>query len=62
MLNGNGNGAMPNSKLSQQQHFHLTKRILHLEQVNKTLMDELKKEREYSKEITRQVCFFFVSC
>lgn len=46
---------MLNSKRRIQQNVHLTKRILHLEQVNTTLRIELNKERENIKEMINQV-------
>jgi len=46
---------MLNSKRRIQQNVHLTKRILHLEQVNTTLRIELNKERENIKELLNQV-------
>lgn len=46
---------MMNSKRRIQQNVHLTKRILHLEQVNTTLRIELNKERTNNKEMMDQV-------
>ncbi len=52
---GYGTNIMLNSKRRIQQNVHLTKRILHLEQVNTTLRIELNKERENIKEMINQV-------
>ena len=57
---GYGANIMLNSKRRIQQNVHLTKRILHLEQVNTTLRVELNKERESIKETLSQVTFFFI--
>ena len=56
---GYGANIMLNSKRRIQQNVHLTKRILHLEQVNTTLRVELNKERESIKETLSQVGIFF---
>ena len=55
---GYGANIMLNSKRRIQQNVHLTKRILHLEQVNTTLRVELNKERESIKETLSQVRIF----
>lgn len=55
---GYGANIMLNSKRRIQQNVHLTKRILHLEQVNTTLRVELNKERESIKETLSQVGIF----
>lgn len=43
-----------------QQVCDLSKRILFLEQINKKLEDELKKERENNKEISKQVIIILI--
>lgn len=52
---GYGSNLMLNAKRRIQQNVHLTKRILHLEQVNTTLRHELGKERKSVKELEDQV-------
>ena len=53
-----GANIMMNSKRRIQQNVHLTKRVLHLEQLNTTLRIELNKERAAFKELQDQVNFF----
>ncbi|RNA13240.1 Progesterone-induced-blocking factor 1 [Brachionus plicatilis] len=52
---GYGTNLMMNSKRRIQQNVHLTKRVLHLEQLNTSLRIELNKERASSKEIQDQL-------
>lgn len=52
---GYGSNIVLNSKRKIQQNVHLTKRILHLEQLNTTLRCELNKERTNYKELQDQV-------
>ncbi len=55
MSYGYGSNIVLNSKRKIQQNVHLTKRILHLEQLNTTLRCELNKERSNYKELQEQV-------
>lgn len=52
---GYGTNLMMNSKRRIQQNVHLTKRVLHLEQLNTSLRIELNKERNNLKELQDQV-------
>ena len=52
---GYGANIVLNSKRRIQQNVHLTKRILHLEQLNTALRVELNKERNNYKDIVDQV-------
>ena len=52
---GYGSNIVLNSKRRIQQNVHLTKRILHLEQLNTTMRIELNKERANYKEIQDQL-------
>ena len=49
---------MMSAKRKIQQNVHLTKRVLHLEQLNTTLRHELTKERASYKELLDQVDIF----
>ena len=55
MSYGYGANIMMNSKRRIQQNVHLTKRILHLEQVNTTLRIELDRERKNRNDVLDQV-------
>lgn len=52
---GYGSNIVLNSKRKIQQNVHLTKRILHLEQLNTTMRCELNKERANYKELIDQL-------
>ncbi|CAF0717911.1 unnamed protein product [Brachionus calyciflorus] len=52
---GYGANIMMNSKRRIQQNVHLTKRVLHLEQLNTSLRIELNKERNNLKELQDQL-------
>ena len=52
---GYGSNIVLNSKRRIQQNVHLTKRILHLEQLNTTMRIELNKERANYKELQDQL-------
>ena len=52
---GYGTNVMMSAKRKIQQNVHLTKRVLHLEQLNTTLRHELAKERGNQKEMQDQV-------
>ncbi len=55
---GYGSNMMLNAKKRVQQNVHLTKKILHLEQLNTTLRHELNKERNSLTELQDQVNIF----
>ena len=56
---GYGANIVLNSKRRIQQNVHLTKRILHLEQLNTSLRVELNKEKSNLKDLTEQVLKYF---
>ncbi len=55
MSYGYGGSMVLNSKRRIQQNVHLTKRVLHLEQLNTTLRCELNKERANYKELVERL-------
>jgi len=60
MSYGYGGSIALNSKRRIQQNVHLTKRVLHLEQLNTTLRCELNKERASYKELMDRLVKIFI--